>query len=503
MYALHQILERAATLYAERTAVVDGDVRLTYAALADRVRRLASALQARGLVPGDRVALFGRNSFRYIEVNLACAHAGLVLIPLNIRLAPPEIDFILQDTDARLLFQSLPLDVKAADGLSWRDGVADEGGSYEREIAAARPVGPCAVDTDAIAQIFYTSGTTARAKGVCLTHRNLIASAIDAIIGLEMNERDVWLHASPMFHLVDAFAIWGASLVGARHVVTHFEPEVFGTLVEGERISKTSLPPTLLDKIVRESPVAKYDLRSLDRISYGGSPMQEAIFGRCVDTLKCRLLQAYGLSEGSGFVCHQSPDDNPDIRKLVNTVGRPTVHVDVVAMNDDGETVPDGVIGELCLSGPRVMQKYWNDAGSTDAAFRGEWYRSGDLGTRDAGGQFRIVGRKKEMIISGGENVYPAEVVNALVAHPGVAEAAVFGIPSDRWGEEVRAVVYPIGGSADGLTSEGLILHCRGLIGGYKVPKHIEISSEPLPKSGPGKIATAKLRAHYLKEDPK
>jgi long-chain acyl-CoA synthetase len=503
MFPLHRILERSADLYAERIAVVDGEVRLTYAALAGRVRQLAGGLKAHGLVPGDRVALFGRNSFRYIEVNLACAHAGLILIPLNIRLAPPELDFILKDTDTKLLFQSLPLDVDGPDILSWEDGIGGQDSSYEREIAAARPVDPCAVDIDEIAQIFYTSGTTARAKGVCLSHRNLVASAIDAIIGLEMNERDVWLHASPMFHLVDAFAIWGVSLVGARHVVTHFEPDVFGPLVERERITKTSLPPTLLDKIVRESPVAEYDLRSLDRISYGGSPMQEAIYARCAETLKCRLLQAYGLSEGSGFVCHQSPNDNPDIEKLVNTVGRPTVHVDVAAMNDQGETLPDGTIGELCLRGPRVMRKYWNDSIATDAAFRAGWYRSGDLGTRDASGQFRIVGRKKEMIISGGENVYPAEVVNALVAHPGVVEAAVFGIPSDRWGEEVRAVVYPLGGIASGLTSEGLILHCRGLIGGYKVPKEIEISPDPLPKSGPGKIATAKLRARYLMENPK
>ena len=252
MFALHRIIDRAAALYTDRLAVVDGNVRLTYGVLAERVGRLAGVFTARGLKPGDRVALFGRNSFRSIEVHLACAHAGLILVPLNIRLARPEIEYILNETDTRLLLRTLPLDVAAPQTLAWDDEDAISEGAYEQALAMGRPVPPCPVDIDDIAQIFYTSGTTGQPKGVCLTHRNLVASALDSIIGLEMNERDVWLHASPMFHLVDAFAIWGVSLVGGRHVVAHFEPETFGPLVERERITKTSLPPTLLDKIVRE-----------------------------------------------------------------------------------------------------------------------------------------------------------------------------------------------------------------------------------------------------------
>jgi long-chain acyl-CoA synthetase len=503
MFALHHIIARAATLYTDRLAVVDGNVRLTYGDLAARAGHLAGAFAGRGLKPGDRIALFGRNSFRSIEVHLACAHAGLILVPLNIRLAPAEIGYILNQTDARLLLRSLPLDVAVPETIAWEDTEALHQGTYERILAAGGLVPPCPVDVDDIAQIFYTSGTTGQPKGVCLTHRNLMASALDSIIGLEINERDVWLHASPMFHLVDAFAIWGVSMVGGRHVVAHFDPETFGPLVERERITKTSLPPTLLDKIVRESSAAKYDLRSLDRISYGGSPMPEAVYRRCVETLGCRLLQAYGLSEGSGFVCHQMPDDNPDRHSLVNTVGRPTVHVDVTVLDGDGKQLADGEVGELCLRGARVMREYWNNPAATQAAFHAGWYRSGDLGIRDATGQFRIMGRKKEMIISGGENVYPAEVVNALIAHPAVAEAAVFGMPSERWGEEVHAVVYPLGGGGNGLTAEALIVHCRQLVGGYKVPKIIHISADPLPKSGPGKIATAMLRERYLQKDPR
>jgi len=501
MFALHRILDRTATLYSDRLAVVDGDVRLSYGSLAQRVRRLAGAFAAQGLRAGDRVASIGRNSFRSIEIHLACAHAGLILVPLNIRLASAEIEFILNETDAKLLLRTLPVDVAAPRTLAWSDDDAVSEGAYERAIDHAAPMSPAPVELDDIAQIFYTSGTTGRPKGVCLTHRNLVASALDSIIGLELNERDVWLHASPMFHLVDAFAIWGISLVGGRHVVAHFEPEIFGPLVEREQITKTSLPPTLLDKIVRESPVADHDLSSLDRISYGGSPMQEAVYRRCVETLQCRLLQAYGLTEGSGFVCHQMPNDQPDPDSLRNSVGRPTVHVDVAVLDDRGNAAADGEVGELCLRGARVMREYWRNPDATQAAFHAGWYRSGDLGVRNAGGEFRVVGRKKEMIISGGENVYPAEVVNALIAHPRVAEAAVFGVPSALWGEEVRAVVYPLGGELEGLSAEGLIAHCRSLIGGYKIPKAIQISTEPLPKSGPGKIATSIVRARYLQRD--
>jgi len=501
MFALHRVLARACHLYRDREAVVDGKIRLSYGELADRVQRLAGALRARGLEQGDRVALLGQNSFRYLEAHMACAHAGLILVPLNIRLAPAELAFILSQTQAKLLLRSLPFSSEALETLSWSEDDIGENNSYERELSAATPIAPATVDIDDIAQIFYTSGTTGQPKGVCLTHRNLVASALDSIVGLELNERDAWLHASPMFHLVDAFAIWGVSLVGGKHVIAHFEPEIFGPLVERERISKTSLPPTLLDKIVRESPVADYDLRSLDRISYGGSPIQEAVYRRCVETLQCSLLQAYGLSEGSGFVCHQAPGDNRDKDRLVNTVGRPTIHADIAVIDDEGRALPDDTIGELVIRGPRVMREYWRNAEATKAAFIDGWYRSGDLGMRDVTGQFRIVGRKKEMIITGGENVYPAEVVNALIAHPAVAEAAVFGVPNERWGEAVQAVVYPIGGDPDGLTAETLIAHCRRLIGGYKVPKSIEISTEPLPKSGPGKIATSALRARFLQKD--
>jgi long-chain acyl-CoA synthetase len=497
MFPLSRIVDRAAALYGRAPAVCDGAVRLSYGEMAQRVRALAGGLLARGLRPGDRVAILGNNSFRYLEANLACAYAGLVLVPLNTRLAAAEYDRILQRTEASLLLQALPY-VAGIPVLRWSDdeptGAASD---YEALIAGATPMAqPVMVKSDSVAQIFFTSGTTGLPKGVCLTETNLLASALDSIVALELTADDVWLHAPPMFHLVDAFSIWAVSLVGGRHVTTHFDPMRFGPLVEAERITQTSLPPTLLDMIVRLSPIGDYDLSSLERISYGGAPMPDASYHRCAAALGCDLLQAYGITETGGMVCQQMPRDLPaDGIARRNSVGLPTISIDLRVIDDGGRDMPDGEIGELAVAGARVMAGYWRDPAATAAAMPDGWYRTGDLGIRDADGHFAIAGRKKEMIITGGENVYPTEVENALLAHPEVAEAAVFGVPSERWGEEVRAIVVLAPGAI--ATPDALIGHCRGLIGGYKVPKVIEISPEPLPKSGPGKVAKALLSAPY------
>ncbi|MCJ0764896.1 class I adenylate-forming enzyme family protein [Variovorax terrae] len=502
MVILEQMLTRAARLYGQSEAVVDGAVRLTYAELVERVYRLAAGMTQLGLVAGDRVGLLSRNSFRCIEVNLACSALGLILVPINFRLAAPEIAFIVEDTGLRTMFAEAHYAIHAEQVVTWQDGRAlGTGDAYESLIAGNAPVEPrprsCGAADD-IAQIFYTSGTTGRPKGVCLTHGNLVASALDAIVSLELRQRDGWLHASPMFHLVDAFAIWAMTLVGGRHIVTHFSPELFGPLVAAERVTKTSLPPTLLDRIARERSTAASDLSSLELISYGGSPMPDAVYRRCCDALGCALLQAYGLTEGSGFVCHEAVGDNPSPQQVLNTVGRPTLHTQITLVDGQGQPVADDAPGEIWLRGPRVLASYWRNPEATASAFHEGWYRTGDLGKRDRQGRLQIVGRKKEMIISGGENVYPAEVQNVLLAYPGVTEAAVFGLPSQAWGEEVRAVVYGEGEAGDRLREADLLQHCRARIGAYKVPKQIHIAREPLPKNGPGKIATAQVRAQYL-----
>lgn len=502
MQTLTSLLALAKAAHAQQVAVSTHGVEMTYGQLFARSRRLARLLVDRGVAPGDRVAVLARNGFRYLEANFACVHAGAILVPLNWRLAQAEIAEILRRVDCKIVLG--PDALEGVPTIGWDDAVGPGGDcAYEALLAGAEPL-DTAVSSEnpaAIAQIFFTSGTTGLPKGVCLAHANLVASAVDAMETLALRQGDVWLHAAPMFHLVDAFAIWGLTLVGGRHVAIHFEPEAFGELVEREKITKTSLPPTLLDWIARREPNLRHDLGSLDLISYGGSPMQGAVYERCVATLGCRLLQAYGLTEGSGFVCHERPDDNPDPATVINTVGRATERVALMLRAASGEPSGEGEVGEILISGQRVFLEYWNDPKATAAAFSGGWYQTGDLGVRDVEGRYRIVGRAKEMIISGGENVYPAEVVNALVSHPAVAEAAVFGAPSERWGEEVWAVVHLVAGTDAGTSAEDLLAHCRGLIAGYKVPKKIELSAAPLPKTGIGKIAVSAVRqALILKE---
>ena len=504
METLADLIDQAEALHGHSTAVSMGNRRLGYAELFGRARRLAAVIVAQGVKIGDRVAILAPNGFRYLEVNFACTMIGAILVPLNTRLAPAEIGDILRRTGCKLVFRSGSSPLAGVAEILW-DDAAPPGGTcpYETAVAQTPPYSGATTraDPDATAQIFFTSGTTGQPKGVCLSHGNLLASGIDALERLEFMRDDVWLHSAPMFHLVDAFAIWGMTLAGGVHVAVPFDPAGFGALVERERITKTSLPPTLLDWIARQRPDQTHDLSSLRLISYGGSPMQNAVYQRCRSVLRCQLLQAYGLTEGSGFVCHERAGDNPDPDTAFNTVGRPVRHVEVALVDAEGEPVPDGAIGEIALRGPRVFREYWNDPEATRDAKVGGWYRSGDLGVRDAAGLYQVVGRKKEMIISGGENVYPAEVVNALLSHPAVHEAVVFGLPDERWGEEVRAVVY-VPADAGRPSGEELVRHCRAMIAGYKAPKQIAIWSDPLPKTGAGKIAVADVRAVVVREEP-
>jgi long-chain acyl-CoA synthetase len=502
MFPLTHIVERAAAYHAGRTAVTQGTIALTYGELTARAARLAGALHAQGLRPGDRVAILSRNNFRYLEVNLACVHAGIILIPLNHRLAAKEIDGILARTETRLLFQALPYDPRGVSTVTWvDDDPPAAANAYEKLIAGAAPWAHAhAAQLDDTAQIFFTSGTTGEPKGACLTHRNLTATAFDTVTSLELTGDDVWLHAPPMFHLVDATAIWGVTLAGGRHVTEHFDPKTFGATVRANKVTQTALPPTLLDMVLRQG-IDPQDFRSLNRLSFGGAPMPEPLFRKLSSAFGCPLTQSYGATEVSGGVCQQLPRDLlRNGGKFTNSVGQPLPHIFVRIVDDAGQSLPPGEVGEIVVNGPRVMAGYWRDDIATQAAIPDGWYRTGDLGRCDAEGHYAIVGRKKDMIITGGENVYPMEVENALLEHPAVAEAAVFGIPNERWGEEVRAVIFLNAGTT--VTGEELVTHCRQLIGGYKIPKGIEVSPEPLPKSGPGKIAKSLVRATYMEKVP-
>jgi long-chain acyl-CoA synthetase len=491
MFHLSRVLTRAASLFADRIAVEDGAVTLTYGALAARVAALAGGLAQRGVKTGDRVALLDRNSFRTMELHFACAALGAVLVPLNVRLARLEIGRVLAATEPVLVFAPESFAASIDGGfsmVSWDDADPLRAPSaYESLLAEPAPLRELAAPASDLAQIFYTSGTNGEPKGVCLTHGNLVASALDSIVALEFNADDVWLHVAPMFHLVDAFAIWAITLVGARHVVRHFVAATFADEIAAFGVTKTSMPPTLIALAAEQAEHGDPRFASLERVSYGGSPMPEAVHHRASRVMGAAFVQAYGITETSGLVTQQLPGDYP-----ITSAGGPVVSIDLRIVGEAGEDVAQGTVGEILVAGPRVMTGYWRNPEATRAAISDGWYRTGDLGRRDAAGHLSIVGRKKDMIISGGENVYPNEVENALALHPAVLEVAVFGIPSVRWGEEVRAaIVFRDGSSA---APDELIAFCRERIGGYKIPKSFEFRSEPLPKTGPGKVAKNILR---------
>jgi long-chain acyl-CoA synthetase len=497
MLALATILDRAAWLYADSPGVRQGSFLLTYAEIGRRVAQLAGGMLTLGLKPGDRVAMLARNSFRNLEIHLAVAHAGLILVPINIRLAPPEIDKIIELTRPGLLFRALPYDTEQS-CIDWSD--ADEPGAdnaYERLLRAGTAIPPHLRKDEDVAQIYFTSGTTGEPKGACLSEQNLVNSALDSVITLQLSAKTVWFHASPMFHLVDAFAVWAITLVGGCHVTEHFDPRTFCATVEKERVTTASLPPTLLDMIVRSPEIQSYDLSSLDRISYGGAPMRESTYQRCAAAFGCPVVQSYGATEVSGGICQQMPWDVVG-KPWRNSVGQPLPHIQLHLLGDNREQVSAGEVGEVAIGGTRVMAGYWENPKATKAAFHDGLYLTGDLARCDALGHVTILGRKKDMIISGGENVYPAEVEKVLLSHGEVLEAAVFGIPHHLWGEQVTAVVVLNKDSR--LSADDLIDYCRQFVGGYKLPKKVSVWPEELPKSGPGKILKSTVRKRYLEE---
>ncbi|MBL8664464.1 MAG: long-chain-fatty-acid--CoA ligase [Candidatus Odyssella sp.] len=509
MYPLNRVLERAAAYFPHRIAVVDGERRMSYRVLADRVHRLAGALLSLGLGRGDRVAILDWNSHRYLEAYYACAHANLAFMPVNSRLAPRELRYVLQDSDARAILFSEPFRplyeevAKGAAGLSHAIGLAlpqRPAGvlDYEALLAEARPLAvPEPADAGEIAQIYYTSGTTGEPKGVCLTHGNMYAGGLDGVVALAMTREDSWLHAGPLFHLATSFAVWALPIVGGTQHVIHFEPKRAIELIARERVTMTSLPGAILPMVADMPETRAADISSLRRIVYGGSPTPMGVLRKAAAALPPALNHVYGITETAGFATSLAPADHvfdgseAQLRRAASA-GQATPFIDVRVVDDDGRVVPAGAVGEIVCGGPKIMSGYWRKPEATAAALRHGWYHTGDMGALDGEGFLTLVDRKKDMIISGGENVYSIEVESVISMHPGVAEVAVIGVPDERWGEAVTAIVVPRPGSEP--SAEDLAGFCRGKIAGYKIPKSFEFRTEPLPKTGPGKIAKRVLR---------
>ena len=514
---LRDVLNHAVKLYPDKVAIIDGDVRRTYSETAERIRRLASGLLGLGLKPGDNVAILANNSHRYLETYFVADLAGMPLAPLNIRLSAPELGFICNDGEIKALFLGreyveLYRQFQAtAPGIAHvilLDGDANGAGGecldYEALIAANAPLEQSVRDwaEDEMLNLCYTGGTTGRPKGVMLTQRNILSNAQHFVQTCHFTEQDTWLHVAPMFHLADAWACYAVTMVGGVHVfIPGFAPEATLSAIERYHVTKTILVPTMINFVVNFPGLERFDTSSIDLILYGASPMPVDRLLAAVAKFGPKFVQAYGMTETAPLLTLMLPewtnyDGSPEATRRLSSCGReiPDVEVRVVDVNT-GEDVLPGNAGEIIARGPNVMLGYWKRPEETAEALRGGYMHTGDIATIDEENFIYVVDRAKDMIISGGENVYTTEVENAIYEHPAVLEAAVVGIPDEQWGEAVLAAVVLRDGAA--LTEQELIIHCKTLIAGYKCPKRVVIQSEPLPKSGPGKILKTEIRKPY------
>jgi long-chain acyl-CoA synthetase len=493
-----------------RTAIVFGERSLTFGELHVRVEKLAGALQTLGMKSGDRVSMLALNSDRYLEYLLGVWWGGGVLNPVNIRWSVPEIVYSLDDCDTGILIVDdhfLPMAPAIAEGAQRRpvliyagEKAAPEGMlSYEQLLAAAEPVADAFRGGNDLAAIMYTGGTTGRPKGVMQSHLNLWSSAVSRMAEFRSYDTTISLHAAPLFHTAAMARAVGHFIAGDTHVVLPvFDPRAVLESIERDRVEEILLVPTMLQAVLEHPEFSKRDLGSLKRIYYGASPISAGVLDKALAALPgIEFFHAYGLTEASPVVAVNPPANHLGAAResgLYRSVGRAGLGVTVRIVDAEGAEVPRNTVGEIVVRGANVMQGYWNKPAETAQALRDGWLYTGDGAYMDDNGYLFIVDRLKDMIVSGGENVYSAEVENVLSRHPDVAQCAVIGIPDARWGEAVHAVVVLRPGCES--SEERLRAHCRQFIAGYKCPKSVEFR-DAMPLSAAGKILKRDLRAPW------
>lgn len=503
-------LHKARREHPERLAAICGDRRTTYAELHTHVVQLAGGLHAAGVGRGDRVLMLGFNTDRFLAAIYATWWLGAVFTPLNYRWSADELAFALLDSGASVLllddaFVSMLPALREKAQVSPTvvvigDGVVPAGASrYEDLMARGAPFEDAYVGGDTPALLLYTGGTTGRSKGVLLSHGGLFGATLGSMTISERAPGAVCLHALPMFHAGGIAALLQAMVGQCTQVMLPaFEPAAFLALIEHERVTEAALVPTMIKRVVDHPDIHSRDLSSLERLYYGASPIDATLLEQTIACLPgVGLTQFYGMTETSAIAvalpawCHGS-ESRARGRHLA--AGLPTLSAEVRVVNAEGRDVPMGEVGEVWLRGPGVMLGYWNLPELTAQVLHERWIRTGDAGRLDAEGLLYIVDRLKDMIVSGGENVYSTEVENAILSLTGVAQCAVLGVPDADWGERVHAVlVLQPGAQVD---EAAVIAHCKGLLAGYKCPRGVEFRSE-LPVSGAGKLLKHQLREAY------
>ncbi|KND61305.1 Long-chain-fatty-acid-CoA ligase [Candidatus Burkholderia verschuerenii] len=480
-----------------------------YDEFCDRVARLAGALKAAGMKENDRVGVLALNSDRYLEIVMAVWWGGGVLNPVNIRWSVPEIVYSLDDCDTSMLFiddhflhmaagiaktaQRTPVFIHASEGET-PDGML----AYEQLIADTAPVDDVWRGYEDLAIIMYTGGTTGFRKGVMQSHRNIWSGCIQRMAETPPIKDGRSLHAAPLFHAAALSRAMNQFIAGETHVIMPaFNAVEVLTTIARERVDEVGLVPTMIQALVDHPEFAKHDLSSVKRLAYGASPIIASVL-ECIMSLLpgVEFYQSYGLTETMVVTANPPENHGPSGREsgLSLSVGRSLCATMLRIGDESGRDAPRGTVGEIVLRGPSVTRGYWNKPAETEQALRNGWLHTGDGAYMDDAGHVFIVDRIKDMIVSGGENVYSAEVENVIARHPAVSTCAVIGVPSAEWGETVHAVVVRKPNAV--VSEEEIREHCRAFIARYKCPKSVEFRDQ-MPLSGAGKILKRELRAPY------
>jgi acyl-CoA synthetase (AMP-forming)/AMP-acid ligase II len=508
---LHDYLDYHARRAPRADFAVQGDRSITWAEALAAAERLARGLVAAGLEPGARVGLLARNCLEYPLFFFGCSKAGVVPVPLNYRLAAPELGYILEDSGARLLFatpeyasgvlaeggavpscvgERILVGAGEVDGWSSQEGWLEAGGTADLPF----------VDTDADLYQMYTSGTTGRPKGAILTQRAVTEQIVQINTVSAPGRDERFLIVAPMYHAAATMTAFCATAAGATlYIHEDFVPQAVVDSLDRDGITRVTLVPAMIQACLVHVPdVARRSYESLGVITYGASPIAEHVLRRAIEVFGCGFSQGYGMTETSAVLTYLEPADHQRALAgephLLLSAGRAIPGTEVRVVDGEDRPLPLGTIGEICGRGPQLMRGYWNLPEASEAALAGGWMHTGDAGTMDEEGFVYIQDRTKDMVVSGGENVYPREVEDVLFQHPAVADAAVIGVPDERWGEAVKAVV--VLRSGESTDEESIIEFCQGRLAGYKRPRSVDFVDE-LPRNPSGKVLKRILREKY------
>ena len=506
------LLTKTSRTYPERPSIIYGSESFTYREVNERVNRLANTLKELGLKKGDRLAIVQRNCYQILETIFACFKAGIVVVPINARLHPKEIAYIVEDSGARALvyseefieaIRSIREELgevefficlsKAPDSLEYEKLILS-GNSEEAEVD---------VNSEDLAWIFYTSGTTGKPKGAMWTHKTILRMIMNYYADVyPLTPEDIVLHVAPLTHGSGCYAlpVFGKGALNLILKMEKFNPELIFKVIEENRVTNIAfLTPTMINMLINSPYIDRYDLSSLRCIVYGGSPMYVEDLKRAIRKLGKVFVQIYGQGEAPMTISYLRREEHivdgteKEMARLMSA-GIPRTDVEVKIFDENDRELSSGQIGEIVVRGDVVMKGYWNKPEETAETLRGGWLHTGDLGMMDENGYLYIMDRKKDMIISGGMNIYPREIEEVILRHPAVYEVAVIGVPDPLWGESVKAIVVLREGAK--VTEEEIINFCKEHMASFKKPKSVEFV-ESLPKSAYGKILKKELRDKY------